>query len=171
MLNVSVHQGDLTAWQVDAIVNAANSDLVLGSGLAGAIARRGGPSIQRECKAHGPIQVGQAAITGAGDLPAKHVIHQASMGIGQLTDEDSLRRSTAAVLALAEQHGLSSVAFPATGTGVGGFDMQRCAEVMMDAVRAHAGQAKSLTDVHFVLFDEDAREIFQTVASRVLGRP
>ena len=110
MINISIHQGDLTAWRVDAIVNAANNDLILGGGLAGAIARRGGPTIQQACYAHGPIDVGQAALTTAGDLPARFVIHQASMALGQAPTEESLRRSTAAALALAEEHELASIA-------------------------------------------------------------
>lgn len=169
MLTVSVHQGDLTAWQVDAIVNAANNDLVLGGGLAGAIAAHGGPAIQAECTAHGPVEVGQAAMTGAGDLPAKHVIHQASMGIGAQPTEQSLRSSTAACLAMAETNGLTSIAFPATGTGIGGFDMAGCARIMMAEVAAFSESARNLTDVHFVLFDEDARAIFQTVADDLFG--
>lgn len=170
MINVTIHQGDLTAWRVDAIVNAANSDLILGGGLAGAIARRGGPGIQQECTAHGPIEIGQAAMTGAGDLPAKHVIHQASMGIGVLTTDRSLQESTAAALRLADQNGLKSVAFPATGTGVAGFDMRRCAEIMLGEVKAFRRSAHSVTDVHFVLLDAAAREIFEEVADGLFGQ-
>ena len=169
MADVSVHQGDLTAWEVDAIVNAANNDLVLGGGVAGAIARRGGPSIQAECHAHGPIEVGQAAITGAGDLPAKFVIHQASMGIGKRVTEESLRSSTAAALQLAEEKKLASVAFTATGTGIGGFDIRRCAEIMIGETKRFTGSAKNVRDIHFVLFDEDARDVFQQVADAVFG--
>jgi len=164
MADVSVHQGDLTAWVVDAIVNAANNDLILGSGLAGAIARRGGPSIQAECQAHGSIEVGQAAITGAGDLPAKFIIHQASMGVGKRVTEQSLRSSTVAAFQLAEDNGLASIAFPATGTGVGGFDMRRCAEIMIGEAQRFLAAAENVRDVLFVLFDEDAREVFQQVA-------
>ena len=164
MVDVSVHQGDLTAWDVDAIVNAANNDLILGSGLAGAIARRGGPSIQAECHAHGPIEVGQAAITGAGNLPARFIIHQASMGVGQRVTEESLRSSTVAAFELAEEKKLTSIAFPATGTGVGGFDMRRCAEIMIGEAKQFLAAAKNVRDVHFVLFDDDAREVFQQVA-------
>lgn len=170
MADVTIHQGDLTAWDVDAIVNAANNDLVLGGGLAGAVARHGGPSIQAECKAHGPIEVGQAALTGAGDLPARHVIHQASMGIGKPTTEDSLRSSTAACLQLAEENALTSIAFPATGTGIGGFDIRRCAEIMLTEAKAFAAAAKSVRDIHFVLFDDDARDVFQDVANELFEK-
>ena len=104
MTRIHIEQGDLTSCGVDAIVNAANNDLVLGGGLAGAIRRRGGPAIQAECDAHGPVRVGQAALTGAGELPARYVIHQASMALGGRTTEKSLRDSTRAVLRIAEEN-------------------------------------------------------------------
>ncbi len=163
MTNVHIEQGDLTACAVDAIVNAANNDLVLGGGLAGAIRKTGGPEIQAECNAHGPVQVGGAAITGAGRLPAKYVIHQASMRIGGRTTADNLRNSTRAVLKLAEQHDLGTLAFPATGTGIAGFDLRQCARIMLDEVRKHIAAGTKLTDVHFVLFDNKARRVFQEV--------
>ncbi|MHC4562462.1 MAG: macro domain-containing protein [Planctomycetota bacterium] len=159
-----IHQGDLTAWEVDAIVNAANNDLILGGGLAGAIARRGGPTIQAECSARSPIAVGGAAITGAGDLPAKHIIHQASMALGSATTEQSLRESTAAALALADNNDIRSIAFPAIGTGIGGFDTRRCAEVMLREVKTFMASAESIVDVDFVLLDEPTRAVFQDVA-------
>jgi O-acetyl-ADP-ribose deacetylase (regulator of RNase III) len=161
MTDIHIQQGDLTTCEVDAIVNAANNDLQLGGGLAGAIARKGGPSIQRECDRHGPVEVGQAAVTGAGNLPARYVIHQASMRLGGKTTADSLRGSTAAVLQLAEELNVKSLAFPATGTGIAGFPMQRCAEIMLDEVRKHIQKGTNLTDVYFVLFDEPAVKTFQ----------
>ena len=91
MTNIHIEKGDITGYEVDAIVNAANSDLALGGGLAGAIARRGGPEIQADCDRHGPVAVGGAAITTAGRLPAKYVIHQASMRLGEKTTAESLR--------------------------------------------------------------------------------
>jgi O-acetyl-ADP-ribose deacetylase (regulator of RNase III) len=169
MTDVYISCGDITAWAVDAIVNAANNDLVLGSGVAGAIARRGGPQIQKECDEHGPIEVGQAAITSAGDLPAKHVIHQASMTLGSPTEPQNLRSSTSAALALAKQHELKSIAFPATGTGVGGLDMAECAEIMLDEVHKHVQAGTTLTDIHFVLFDDAAGQAFKAVAERMFG--
>ena len=166
MTEIHVQLGDLTKSAVDAIVNAANNDLVLGGGLAGAIRRAAGPTVQEECNAHGPVRVGQAAITGAGNLPAKFVIHQASMRLGGRTTAEALRRSTAAVLALAEQNGVRTLAFPATGTGIAGFDPGRCAEIMLDEVRRHSAGATALTDVTFVLFDDRARTVFQDVLDR-----
>lgn len=169
MTNIHIRRGDITACLVDAIVNAANNDLVLGGGLAGAILRKGGGEIQAECDRHGPIEVGQAAITSAGRLPAKHVIHQASMSLGGRTTAESLRKSTAAVLALAEQSKLKTLAFPATGTGIAGFDMESCARIMLDEVRKHVSRPTSLTDVYFVLFDERAYKTFGRVLDE-MGR-
>ena len=163
MTNVHIEQGDLTACAVDAIVNAANNNLVLGGGLAGAIRRKGGPEIQAQCDTHGPVKVGEAAITGAGRLPAKYVIHQASMRLGEQTTAEALRDSTRAVLKLAEQHDVRTLAFPATGTGIAGFDLRQCARIMLDEVQKHVAAGTKLTDVHFVLFDDKARRVFQEV--------
>src|SRR3979409_1176314 len=101
--------GDLVEQDVDAIVNAANNDLVLGGGVAGAIRSRGGPSIQRECDAHGPVKVGEAAVTGAGELPARHVIHAASMALGNATTAASLQSSMGHALHVAQQLGVKPI--------------------------------------------------------------
>ncbi len=169
MTRIHIEQGDLTAREVDAIVNAANNDLQLGGGLAGAIRRKAGPTVQAECDRHGPVKVGEAAITGAGDLPARFIIHQASMRLGGRTTDESLRSSTAAVLALAEAHGVRTLAFPATGTGIAGFPMDRCARIMLGEVRRHVAAGSSLTDVHFVLFDAAACETFRRVHEEMAG--
>ena len=167
MAKIHIEQGDLTAKKVDAIVNAANNDLMLGGGLAGVIARKGGPTIQQECDRHGPVRVGEATITGGGELPARFVIHQASMALGGRTTAENLRRSTAAVLELAEKHGLRTLAFPATGTGIAGFDLRRCAEIMLEEVRRHLERPSSLTDVYFVLYDDQAYNQFLQEAARI----
>jgi len=127
-------QGDITAYAGTAIVNAANNRLVLGAGVAGAIARRGGPSIQAECDRHGPIRVGEAAITGAGDLPCRHVIHAAAMG-DEPASERSIRAATRAALELATVHALRDIAFPILGAGIGGFPFRRAVEIMVAAIR------------------------------------
>lgn len=132
---ISVCQGDITSYRGDAIVNAANNYLKLGAGVAGAIRRAGGPSIQEECDRHGPIKVGEAAITGAGRLPVKYVIHAAAMG-DEPVSERSIRDSTLASLRLAVQHGVKRIAFPILGSGIGGFDFRRAAEIMLEAVRS-----------------------------------
>lgn len=167
MAQIHVEQGDLTACAVDAIVNAANNDLVLGGGLAGAIRSRGGPSIQAECDRHRPVAVGQAAITTAGELPCRYVIHQASMRLGGRTTEEGLRNSTRAVLALAEAKEIKTLAFPATGTGIAGFPLERCAEIMLTEVHNHIARGTKLTDVYFILWDEPACRIFQEAAERL----
>ena len=170
MTKIHIEQGDLTACRVDAIVNAANNDLVLGGGLAGAIARKGGPSIQEECNRHGPVAVGEAALTGAGDLPARYVIHQASMSLGGLTTADALARSTRAVLALAGKHGIRSIAFPATGTGIAGFPVRACAEIMLGEVAAHVGAGTKIDEIRFILYDAQTYDVFQDVYRKVFPR-
>ena len=167
-LTVEVQQGDLTIQDVDAIVNAANNDLELGGGVAGAIARAGGPAIQAECRAIRSIEVGDAAITGGGALRARHVIHAASMRLGGHTTAESLRRSTRRSLEIADQHGLHSIAFPAIGTGIAHFPMADCARIMMEEVVALAPTATSLRDVRFVLFGDDAEAAFRVEAERQL---
>jgi O-acetyl-ADP-ribose deacetylase (regulator of RNase III) len=127
-------QGDITAYAGTAIVNAANNHLVLGAGVAGAIARRGGPTIQAECDRHGPIRVGDAAITRAGDLPCRHVIHAAVMG-DEPVSERTIRDATLAALRLATAHGIRDVAFPVLGTGIGAFPFRRAVEIMVEAIR------------------------------------
>ncbi len=163
MTKISIHKGDITTYRVDAIVNAANSDLILGGGLAGAIRAKGGPDIQAECDRHGSVEVGQAAITGAGRLPARHVIHQASMALGGYTTKESLRQSTAAVLKLAKEKGIKTLAFPATGSGIGGMDVQTCAKIMLEEVAKHLAGETSLTQVTFVLYDDPAYQTFRQV--------
>ena len=158
---VKLSQGDITEAATDAIVNAANNDLMLGAGVAGAIRRKGGPSIQEECDRIGPIAVGEAAITGGGHLPAKYVIHAASMSLGGRTTEDNLRASTRNSLLRAAERGLKSIAFPAVGTGVAGFPLDRCAAVMMHEVREHLSGRTSLERVEFVLFDAAALAAFK----------
>jgi O-acetyl-ADP-ribose deacetylase (regulator of RNase III) len=166
---IVLSEGDITAQAVDAVVNAANSALVLGAGVAGAIARRGGPSIQAECDAHGPVEVGGAAITGAGDLPARFVIHAASMPPGGQADEASVRASMRASLALAEAHGCATIAVPAIGAGIAGFPLQRCAEVLLEEARAHLAAGSAIEEIRFVLFGEPAYRVFEMVndAARV----
>src|SRR5450631_2933550 len=165
---IVIQQGDITDMDVDAIVNAANNDLILAAGVAGAILRKGGAEIQGECDEIGSIPVGYAAITGAGKLAARHVIHAASMSLGDMsTTAKSLRTSTAHSLRLASERKLRTMAFPAVGTGVSGFPMQECAEVMIAETLAHFRDGSSLETIYFVLFDSDAYGIFQRVWERL----
>ena len=158
---IQIQQGDITELGVDAIVNAANNDLILGAGVAGAIYRKGGQSIQDQCNEIGSIPVGYAAITGGGHLKARYVIHAASMGLGgEATTRKSLKTSTAHSLRIAKERGLRTIAFPAIGTGVSGFPMDECAEIMLGEAVRHLRGTTSLKTVYFVLFDAAARDTF-----------
>lgn len=161
MSRIVLIEGDITEQAVDAIVNAANSELVLGAGVAGAIREKGGPTIQAECDAHGAIAVGEAAITGAGNLPARYVIHAAGMSPGGAADAESIRSSLAASLRLANESGCRSIAIPAIGAGIGGFSTQRCAEILVAEAERHLEGETSLEEVRFVLFGEPTYRIFE----------
>jgi len=161
---IEVVQGDITEQAVDAIVNAANNHLWMGSGVAGAIVRRGGRVIEADAIRQAPIQVGTAVITGAGTLAAKHVIHAAAMGQDLLTDDDKIERATSGALDLAEARGLKSIAFPALGTGVGGFRVEDCARIMVRVVHEHAGRDTAVNEIRFVLFDDSVFQAFQEAA-------
>jgi O-acetyl-ADP-ribose deacetylase (regulator of RNase III) len=165
---ITLCEGDITQQSVDAIVNAANSALQLGAGVAGAIRERGGPAIQAECDAIGAIPLGGATVTSAGNLPAQHVIHAAVMEPGGSASEESIRRSARRSLELAVDLGCRSVAIPALGAGVGGFPAQRCAEVLLEEARAQL-RGNKLEEIRFVLFGEPMYRIFEMVndAARV----
>jgi O-acetyl-ADP-ribose deacetylase (regulator of RNase III) len=159
---IVIQQGDITEMETDAIVNAANNDLMLGAGVAGAILRKGGDSIQKECDEIGSIPVGYAAITGGGKLKTRYVIHAASMGLGgEPTTAKSLRTSTAHSLRLAAERKLKSIAFPAIGTGVSGFSIDECAQIMLAEAARHLKGDTSLETIYFVLFDERSCDTFQ----------
>ena len=155
-------RGDITTYAGSAIVNAANNHLILGAGVAGAIARRGGPSIQDECDRHGPIRVGEAALTGAGDLPCRYVIHAAAMG-DEPVSERSIRDATTASLARAAELRLPDIAFPILGSGVGGFPFQRAVEIMVDVIRDHARSEAGVDVVLYGFTAADAAEIEQVL--------
>lgn len=158
---IVIISGDLVEQDVDAIVNAANSDLALGAGVAGAIRRRGGAAIQQECDAHGPINVGEAAITGGGDLPARHVIHAASMGLGGMTTSHSLQSSMNHAFRLARENGVRTIAIPAVGTGIARFPMEECAIIMAGCLRDALIAGWAPEEVRFVLFAEAAKRAFE----------
>jgi O-acetyl-ADP-ribose deacetylase (regulator of RNase III) len=160
---VEIMQGDLTEMDTDAIVNAANNELQLGGGVAGAIRRKGGSGIQAECDEIGTIPVGGAAITSGGKLKARYVIHAASMELGGRTHAHALRSSTAHSLRIAAQKGLKTIAFPAVGTGIAQFPVRECAEIMLREVAKHFEGPTSLEKVSLVLFDKEALSAFQSV--------
>lgn len=154
-------EGDITELEVDAIVNPANEDLKLGGGIAGAILEKGGESIQRECDRIGGTPVGTAVITGSGELPHKHVIHAVGPHMGDGDEDRKLSSAVRACLALADRHGLSSVAVPAISTGIFGFPMDRCARITLTEIHRYLQGGTKLQRVSVVLYDEDAYQIFE----------
>lgn len=152
-------EGDITELEVDAIVNAANSDLKLGTGVAGAIRKKGGPSIQKECDRIGGTPVGTAVITGAGEMPHKHIIHAVGPKMGEGDEDRKLASAVRSSLALADRHGLQSIAVPAISTGNFGFPVNRCARVTLTEIHRYLQGGTKLQRVVVCLFD---RETFKT---------
>jgi O-acetyl-ADP-ribose deacetylase (regulator of RNase III) len=161
-MKIDVVIGHITHADTEAIVNAANSELWMGGGVAGAIKRMGGDAVEREAMAQGPIQPGEAVVTSAGSLPApiRWVIHAATMGPDLKTSEGLIRQATASALAAAQRIGAKSVGFPALGTGVGGFPMQRAAQVMMEEARRVEPSAGTLERIVFILRNADSKAEF-----------
>lgn len=154
-------RGDLTELAVDAVVNAANAQLVLGGGVAGAIRIKGGPSIQEECDRIGGTVVGGAVITGAGNLKAHHVIHAVGPRLGEGNENRKLRQATLSSLERATENGLRSIAFPAISTGIFGFPKDKCAQIMLGTVRDYlANEETPLEEVIFCLWSKDDLQVF-----------
>jgi O-acetyl-ADP-ribose deacetylase (regulator of RNase III) len=162
---IEVLDVDITQLDVDAITNAANTRLLHGGGVAGAIARAGGPSIQAECDMLAPIALGGAVATSAGDLPARHVIHAATMELGGPTSADVIRRATEAALATADEIGARSLALVAFGTGVGGFPIEQAAAIEVEALRRHLEVGSLLERVVFAVRGDAARAAFERALS------
>jgi O-acetyl-ADP-ribose deacetylase (regulator of RNase III)/ADP-ribose pyrophosphatase YjhB (NUDIX family) len=154
--------GDITELNVNAIVNAANNQLVMGGGVAGAIKKKGGQSIQDEATKLAPIPPGEAVVTGAGNLKAKYVIHAATMGMDFETNETKIRACVANSLKRAEEKALISIAFPALGCGVGGFSIEKVAKIMAEEVLLHLKKTSTLESITFVLIDEPSAALFET---------
>ena len=159
-VNIRVVQGDITDVDADAIVNAANNHLWMGAGVAGAIKRKGGKEIEDEAMKQAPIPIGEAVVTSAGKLKAKYVIHAAVMGQDLTTNEDYIKDATLNSLKRVEELKIESVAFPAFGTGVGGFPVDRCARIMIDQVKDFSKNTRFLKEVLFVLFDKKSYDIW-----------
>jgi len=168
---IELVQGDLTELAADAIVNPSNRELVLGGGVAGAIRRKGGPEIQAECYTLGPIETGEAVMTGGGQLKARHVIHAVGprWGDGHQDEDEKLSQATRNSLVLAEDAGLKTIAFPAISTGVYGFPIERAAEVMLGTVLAFVGPGSRLERITFCLFDADALRVFERALASLTG--
>lgn len=167
--SVSVIQGDLTEMETDALVNAANNHLWMGGGVAGALKRKGGQIIEDEARKLGPIPIGEATITTAGNLKAKYVIHAAGMGTDLKTNAKKIKNATHNALKRATEVKCSSIAFPSIGTGVGGFSVQSAAEIMLKTAIEFIKTEKetSINQVIFVLFTEDAFDAFTEELSRL----
>lgn len=159
MIELEVVEGDITALDVDAVANAANNHLWMGSGVAGAIKRAGGEEIENEAVAKGPIEVGDAVATTAGCLAARWVVHGAVMGQDLRTSAELVRGTTESCLRVAEELGAESLALPAFGTGVGGFPVEECAQIMVGTVRRH--EPRALRRVVFAVFGADAQAAFE----------
>ncbi|MCW4034351.1 MAG: macro domain-containing protein [Candidatus Bathyarchaeota archaeon] len=154
-------QGDITNQTTDAIVNAANAALQMGGGVAGAIRRRGGPTIQEECNRIGGTYVGGAVITTGGNLPAKYVIHAVGPIHGDDHEDDKLKDATLNSLKLADKNGLKSITFPAISTGIFGFPKDRCATIMLATTIAYLDGPTGLKKVVYCLYDKETLQIFE----------
>ena len=154
-------QGDITELEVDVIVNAANKDLVLGSGVAGAISKKGGPEIQKECDQIGGTRVGGAVVTSAGQLKARYIIHAVGPRLGEGNEDKNLSEATENSLIVAESKQLRELAFPAISTGIFGFPVQRCARIMLPVTYKYLMGETCLRQVCFCLFDKFTLYVFE----------
>jgi O-acetyl-ADP-ribose deacetylase (regulator of RNase III) len=167
MAEIEVLEADITSLEVDAIANAANTRLAHGGGVAGAISRAGGSSIQRESDERAPIGLGEAVATGAGTLPCRWVIHAATMHLGGPTSAEIIRDATASTLRVADELGARSLALVAFGTGVGGFPLDEAARIEAEEVRRHLAEGSRLERVVFAVHGDAARAAFErAVAER-----
>ncbi len=164
---IELVKGDITDLEVDAIVNAANSRLKMGGGVAGAILRKGGWSIQEECDKIGYCPVGGAVITGAGKLKAKYVIHAVGPRMGEGDEDRKLESATLSALKLAEEHDVKSIAFPAISTGIFGFPKDRCAKIMLRTAVDYLKKGSKIERVIFCLYDDETYRIFSEELKRI----
>ena len=154
-------EGDITEMQTQAIVNAANAQLIMGGGVAGAIRKKGGPQIQEECNKIGGTFVGGAVITTAGNLKTKHVIHAAGPRMGEGNEDEKLKNAALNSLKLADENNLKSISFPAISAGIFGFPIHRCAEIMLKTTIDYLKGETGLERVVFCLFGQDAYRVFE----------
>ncbi len=162
-------EGDITEMQTDAIVNAANNRLILGGGVAGAIKRKGGPTIQQECNKIGGTYVGGAVLTGGGNLKAKYVIHAVGPRMGEGDEDEKLKDATLKSLKVADENNLKSISFPAISTGIFGFPIQRCAEIMLRTTIDYLKGQTHLERVIFCLYGQDSYQVFENQLKREIS--
>jgi len=171
-IEVRLVEGDITEMETDAIVNAANSRLAHGGGVAGAIVRKGGLSIMEESEmwivARGEVPVGSAAITSAGDLPAKYVIHAVGPRMGEGDEDEKLKSATLSALQFADKHHLKSIAFPAISTGIFGYPLDRCAQIMLSNVLEYIKHKTSLEKIVFCLWGDESVNVFKKTFERLI---
>ncbi len=167
---IELVQGDITELDAEAIVNAANTSLIMGGGVAGAIRRKGGPAIQEECNRIGGTFVGGAVITTGGKLRAKHVIHAVGPRQGEGDEDRKLKNATLNSLKLADEHNLRSIAFPAISTGIFGYPLDKCATIMLSTTVEYLKGETGLEKIVFCLYDTRAFETFTAELSRQLPR-
>jgi O-acetyl-ADP-ribose deacetylase (regulator of RNase III) len=158
---IKLVKGDIAQIEADAIVNAANNHLWMGSGVAGAIKREGGLEIEEEAVKKGPIPIGEAVATTAGRLKAKYVIHAAGMGSDLQTNKMKIKNATRNSLLRADELELESIAFPSIGTGVGGFPVNEAASIMIQVAIDHIGSKTNLKKIIFVLYGDEAYDAFE----------
>ena len=158
---IKLVQGDITELDTDAIVNATNAQLILGGGVAGAIRKKGGPTIQEECNKIGGIFVGGAVITSGGTLKAKHVIHAVGPRMGEGNEDEKLKNATVNSLKLMDEYNLKSIAFPAISTGIFGFPIDRCSKIMIDATKEYLKGYSQIKKVIFCLYTASDFEVFE----------
>ena len=159
-------EGNIVLLDAEAIVNAANKNLILGGGVAGAIRNAGGPSIQEECNTIGPIDVGEAAMTNGGNLKAKHVIHAVGPVQGEGQEEKKLRNAILSSLKIAEENKLKDIAFPAISTGIFGFPMQKCSEIMLKTAMEFLETHDYPQEIIFCLYGQESYSIFEQTMNK-----
>ncbi len=166
---IKLVEGNIVLLEVEAIVNAANKSLILGGGVAGAIRNSGGPSIQEECNKIGPIDVGEAAITGGGNLKAKHVIHAVGPVYGERDEDEKLAKATQNSLRIAKEKKLKDIAFPAISTGIFHFPIQRCSEIMLKTAMEFLKNNDFPREIIFCLYGGEAYSVFEKTLEILTG--
>jgi O-acetyl-ADP-ribose deacetylase (regulator of RNase III) len=164
---IKLIEGNIALLDVEAVVNAANTNLILGGGVAGAIKRYGGPSIQQECNSIGPIKTGEAAITGGGNLKARYVIHAVGPVFGEGQEEEKLRSATLSSLKIASERKIKDIAFPAISTGIFGFPIEKCSEIMVKTAADFLDKNDYPQEVVFCLFGEEAYALFEKALKKL----
>ncbi|MBW2624351.1 MAG: macro domain-containing protein [Deltaproteobacteria bacterium] len=167
--DLELARGDITEMDTEAIVNAANANLILGAGVAGAIRVKGGPGIQEECDRIGGTYVGGAVVTGGGDLKARYVIHAVGPRMGEGDEDEKLKNAALNSLKRADEHTMESVSFPAISTGIFGFPIDRAANIMLCTVKDYLAGETSLKRVVFCLFDRESFDVFAAEFTRLFN--